>query len=200
MAKTVKTKRISAAAFDKIMRDTGTAVKNVEWNGIEITIRRTLSLKDMLTFVDSVTKSCFLDENNSYMPELKVFAIKCCVLELYANFALPANVERRYNLIYNTDAFDVVLQHINIKQLNEIIDAISDKTDNMAHENVEAMRKQIYDMYSSLNDLQKQLSDVFSDINAKDVSRFIGAVAEGRLDEEKLVQAYMKHGKEEGGE
>ena len=200
MAKTIKTKKISVTAFDKVMRDTRVAAQTVEWNGIEITIKHTLSLKDMLAFVDSVTKSCFLSENNAYIPEVKAFAIKCCVLELYANFVLPANVEHKYDLVYNTDAFDVVIQYVNMKQLNEIVDAISDKVDNLAQANIEAVQKQMYDMCSTLNDLQKQISSVFDGINSEDVSKFIGAVAEGGLDEEKLVQAYFKHEKEETGE
>lgn len=200
MAKNIKTNKISVRAFDKIMKNTRITEKSIEWNGIEINVKHTLSLNEVLAFVDGVTKSCFLSESNAYIPEIKTFAIKCCVLELYANFVLPTNVEHKYELVYNTDAFDVVIPHINMEQLNEIVDAINTKVDNLAQANIEAVQKQVYDMFSTLDNLQKQISDVFDGINSEDISKVIGAIADSGLDEDKLVQAYMKHNQEKDGE
>lgn len=200
MAKTVKTKKISITAFDRIMRETSTPIETVEWNGVEITIRKTLSFRDVLGFVDSVTKSCFTSDTGTYLPEVKVFAIKCCVLEMYANFALPSNVEHKYDLVYNTDAFDVVIQHINMKQFNEIVDAISEKVENIAQANIEAINSQMNEIYSAFDTLQKQVSDMFSGVNSEDMSKFIGAVSGEQFDEAKIVEAYMKQRKEKDGE
>lgn len=191
MAKTVKTKKISITAFDKIMKTTAEPPKAVEWNGIEITIKHTLPLEDVITFVNNVSNLCFERESGNYLPEIKVFAIKCCVLEMYANFALPENVEHRYDLIYNTDAFDTVLEHINIKQLNEIVDAISEKVDNIAQADIESAKTKMNEIYSMFNNFQKQINDIFSGIDAEDLSEFINALSEGQLDESKIVQAYM---------
>lgn len=200
MAKTIKTKKISVSTFDKIMRDTSTPVETVEWNGIEITIKKTLSLREMLAFVDSVTKSCFMSDTGAYLPEVETFVIKCCVLEMYANFTLPSNVEHKYDLIYNTDAFDVVIEHINMKQFNEIVDAISAKVENMAQANIETINTQMQEICLAFNNLQKQVDDIFSGFNAEDMSKFMGAIADGKLDEGKLVQAYMEQGKTKDGE
>lgn len=88
MAKNINTKKISVAAFDKIMRNSCSTVETIEWNGVEITLRKTLPLKDVISFVNLVAKSCFDYATNAYLPEVKVFAIKCCILEMYANFSL----------------------------------------------------------------------------------------------------------------
>lgn len=200
MAKNVKSKKISITAFDKIMRNTHTPVETVEWNGVEITIRKSLPLRDVLTFVDTVSKSCFNSETSEYLPEVKVFAIKCCVLEMYANFALPSNVEHKYDLVYNTNAFDTVIEHINMRQLNEIVDAISEKVDNIARANIETINKQMNDIYRAFDGLQNQFTKMFSGISSEDMSGFVQAVSEGKLDEEKLVKAYMTQSKEKDGE
>lgn len=200
MAKNIKAKKISIASFDKIMKETYTPVQTIEWNGKEITIKHTLPFKEMLVFVDSVTKSCFVSDTGTYLPEVKVFAIKCCVLEMYANFTLPSNVEHRYELVYNTDAFDVVLQHINIKQFNEIIDAISEKVENIAQANIENINTQMQEVYSAFDNLQKQFNSIFAGVNAEDISNFMGAISNSGLDETKLVKAYAEQGKAKDGE
>lgn len=193
-------KKISITTFDKIMPDKDDLYETIEWNGIAITIRKSLSLKQVLAFVDGVSKSCFDSKTNAYLPEVKVFAIKCFILEMYANFSLPANVEYRYDLIYNTDAVDEVVKHINTRQLDEIIDAINDKVDNISRMNIETVNKQINDVYSAFDTLQKQFEQIFSSVNPDDVSAFIQAVSSDKLDEEKLVQAYVQHGKPSDGE
>lgn len=199
MAKNIKSKRISITALDKVMRATNVPVKTIEWNGIDITIKHTLSFKDVLTFVDNVANSCFATDSR-YLPEVKVFAIKCCVLEMYANFTLPSNIEHKYDLVYNTNAFDTVIENINIKQLNEIVDAISDKVENMAKANIETINKQMSEIYTAFDGLQKQIGTVFSGLNSEEVINFIGAVTDGKLDENKLVEAYMESNKSKDGE
>lgn len=192
MAKNINTKKISVAAFDKIMRNSCSTVETIEWNGVEITLRKTLPLKDVISFVNLVAKSCFDYATNAYLPEVKVFAIKCCILEMYANFSLPSNTEHKYNLIYNTDAVDTVIKHINTRQLDEIIDAINEKVDSTAQANIEAVHKQMNDIYHAFDNLQKQVEQIFANVNSEDMSSFIQAVANDKIDEDKLVQAYVK--------
>lgn len=200
MANNKKSKKISITAFDKIMREENTPIEIIEWHGIDVTIRKTLSLKDALIFVDTVSKSCFDSETGEYMPEVKVFVMKCCILEMYANFSLPANVEHKYDLVYNTDAVDTVLKHINMRQLNELTDAISEKVDNMARANIENINKQMNDVYNAFDELQNHFGQILSGVNAEDVSKLVQSIAEGKIDEDKIVQAYLSQNKSEQGE
>lgn len=191
MANTKTNKKISISAFEKIMKETYTATKNVKWNGVEITIKNTLSFKEVLSFVDSVTKSCFTTDNGSYLPEVKEFVIKCCILEMYANFAMPINVERKYDLVYCTDAVNVVMENINRVQLDEIIEAINDKIDNIAQANIEAVNKQMNELYSAFDNLQEQMTGIFAGIGTDEISKLIGAISGDKFDEDKLIQAYI---------
>ena len=196
MVKNIKTKRISITTLDKIMKEKRTPIKSVIWNDVEITIQRTLPYIDALNFVNLVVRSCFDTETNEYFPEVKTFAIRCCVLEKYANFSLPSNIERRYDLVYNTDAYETVIQHINADQYNEILNAIDKKVENLANANVAAINKQINTIYNMFNSLQEQFNEIFSGITPEDASKFMQTIADGNFDEEKLVQAYMAQSKE----
>lgn len=193
MANVKSKKKISISAFENIMKDTYTSTKTIAWNGVEITIQRTLSFKDFLTFVDTVVKNCFSIDNNAYMPEIKDFAIRCCVLEMYANFALPINVERKYDLVYCTDAVQTVISEINLEQYNVLISAIDSKIENMAQANIESLNKQMSEIYSAFENMQNQMSGVFEGVGAEEMSKLVGAISDGSFDESKLVQAYIDH-------
>lgn len=193
MANDKSTKKISITTFEKIMKDIHISTKTVEWNGVNITIKPTLSLKEMLSFVDNVVQSCFTTEDAAYIPEVKEFVIKCCVLEMYANFTLPTNVERKYDLIYCTDAIDVVMSNINAAQFGEIMEAINDKISNIAQANIESANKQINELYSAFDNIQEQMSSLFAGIGNDEIGKLVGAIAGDKFDEAKLVQAYIDH-------
>ena len=171
-------KKISVSAFEKVMKENfAPTTKIVTWHGLDITVKQTLSFEDTLVFVDGVVKSCFAENTGEYLPEIRDFAIKSCVLEMYANFALPVNTERRHELIYNTDAYDTVVNNIDKRQLTEIIDAINQKIYNILQANIESINAQMNKVYSTLDNLEKQFSDMLDGISPEDVSKFLGAVS-----------------------
>lgn len=192
-----KTKKISINAFDKIVKETYTPTATVEWHGQEIVIKYTLSFKEMMEFVDSVTKTCFTLSTNTYMPEVKDFAVKSNILEKYANFNLPNNLEHRYELIYSSDAIETVLNHINHQQFNEIMASIDAKIKNLAQSNIEAMNMQMNELYTAFANLQSQMEGMFAGVNPDNFNALISAFGNGGLDEEKLVDAYLAKTKAE---
>lgn len=186
-----KTKKISINAFDKIVKETYTPTTTVEWHGQEIVVKRTLSFKEMMEFVDSVTKTCFTISTNTYMPEVKDFAVKSNILEKYANFTLPNNIEHRYELIYSSDAIETVLNYVSHQQFNEIMASIDAKINNLAQSNIEAMNKQMNELYTAFANLQSQMEGMFAGVNPDNFNALISAFGNGGLDEEKLVDAYL---------
>lgn len=185
-----KIKRISVNAFETIMRNTYNPTTTVEWNGVEIIINKTLSLKEMMKFVNSVVTSCFEKDSNKYLPEIKDFAIRVQILEKYSNFTMPKNVETQYDLVYQTNAVETVLSHIDSCQFHEICDAITRKIDNTAQSNIEAVNKQIAEAYSSIEELTSQFTELFSGVSEADIKAVTEAISNTKLDEEKLVRAF----------
>lgn len=195
-----KIKRITINAFEKVMKETYKPTELVDWHGVEITVKKTLSLTEMMEFVDTVVGSCFTDNGSVYLPEVQDFVIKVCVLEKYANFTMPRNVKSQYELIYQTDALETVLAHVNPQQFNEICMAITKKIDNLAQANIETVHRQMNDLYTAFDNIQNQLSAMFAGIGENDVRAVVEAVSNGALDEEKLVRAYTAVKNEKSGE
>lgn len=186
-----KAKAVSINAFDKIEKDTYKGTESFEWHGVEVVVKRTLSIKEVLEFVNDVVKTCFSADDGSYIPEVKDFAVKSCILEKYANFSLPTNIEHKYDLIYHTDAIDEVLRRVNEQQFNEIIASINAKISHLASANIEAINKQMNELYTAFDNLQKQLEAVFSGIDPSDLTKLVGALGDKGIDEEKIVKAYI---------
>lgn len=193
-----KVDKVSVGAVDNVIKETYAPTVTEEWNGINVTITKTLSLYDMIAFVDNVVKSCFRQETNEYMPEIKDFAIKSNILERYANFRMPSNIEHQYDMIYHTDVIDFVLKHVNIQQFREIQIAIDKKIDVLAEMNVQMVYKKIDDMVNAFEELQHKMEDTLGGVTKDDMAKVMSAISDGgAFDQEKLVEAYIAHTKGE---
>jgi len=192
-----KIKRVSISAIDNILKENYQPLKAVEWNGIEVTIKPTLSLQEMLSFANSVFKSCFDSVTGAYLPEAKDFAIRCNVMDTYANFTLPDNMEHKYILAMCSGAVEMVLTHINMSQFNELMDAINAKIDNQAEANVQVMTMKFDELVSAFGSLQNKVSAMYEGVTPDDLKKLIETMANGNYTDEGLVKAFIEHKKAE---
>lgn len=186
-----KTTKVDLKAFEEMVTKTDRPVNTIQWNGIEIVIKRTLSLTEVMTFVDNVVKLCFTQDTGEYLPEVKDFAIKSCILEMYANFELPQDASKRYELIYSSNIMDCVIPYANGVQLSEIAHSVDTKLANIAQANIEAVHRQMNDLYNAFDNLQKQIAGIFANVSEDDVSKLVETISGNQFDETKIVQAFM---------
>ena len=192
MAKIVETKnrRISINAMDSIMKTQYENITTECWNEIDITIKRTVSLGDMLSFVNDVVASCFQD-NGEFMPEVLDFAIRSNIILKYSNVSLPDNLEHRYAILYCTDIVNFIRGHADQEQVDEIINVIHRKVDYLCNTNVRAIQSKLNELISAFDNLQSKTDDVFHNISSDDVAKLASVLSSGELSEEKIVAAYM---------
>lgn len=183
-------KRISIAAFDKVAKEQAVNDTVFDWHGVEITVKYTLGLTDMMEFVHDAAESCF-SESGAFVPEVMDFAIKSNILSRYARFTLPDNLEHRYALIYETDAVDVVCEHINERQLQEITASIKRRVNYVCQSKVTLIQQKAEEMFMAFEKLQKQSESMFDNVSKEDIQKLLSAVANGGFDEEAVVKAYL---------
>lgn len=184
-------KKISISSLDKIIKENYNNTTSVEWYGVEVIIKKSLAFKEMLEFVNDVVMSCFQDKGG-FVPEVADFAIKSNILSRYTNFSLPDKLEHRYEIIYCTDAVEFVRQHINNEQLNEITASINKKISYLCNTNIMNIQKQMMELASSFETMQQKTADIFASLTPEDMTKILGAVEDGKLSEERLVEAYLK--------
>ena len=184
-------KRIPADLFDKVVREQAAADKVIDWHGVEVTVKHTIGLADMMEFVHNAAESCFT-ESGTFVPEVMDFAIKSNILSRYANFVLPEDLEHRYALIYGSDIVDLVCRYINGDQLKEIMAAVKRKVDYACDANVSMMQKKASELFDAFENLSKQAENMFSGVSQEDIQKLLGAISNGGFNEDALVKAYLK--------
>lgn len=193
-----KEKRISINALEKIAKEQFPESVTEQWFDIEVTIKRSLPLKEMMQFVQEVVDACFTTDG-TFVPEIMDFATKSGILTHYANFTLPDNLEKQYWLIYSTGAVDMVCQHINMVQLQEMIGGINRKIDHMCDTDIIATKAKLNDLYEAFVKMGTEVSELFSGVNADELQKMVGNLGSTELSEEKIVSAYIEHMKKSAG-
>lgn len=185
-------KRVSISAIDNIISERFLNAVSEQWYDVEVKMRRSIPFTEMLTFVDDVAQSCF-QRNGVYLPEVLDFAIKSNIIKRYTNVSLPDNLEHRYAILYNTDLVDFVCQHINMQQVQEIVTSINRKLSYMCDTNTVSVQNRLNDLISAFETMQEKTEAMFSNVTPDDMTKLVGAIGDGALTEEKIVEAYMKH-------
>ena len=83
------------------------------------------------------------------------------------------------------------MKYINPEQYNSIITSIENKINNIAQANIEAINQQMNELFNSFDNLQNKLGGLFAGLNSDDITNLTKAIADGGLDNEKLVELYM---------
>lgn len=185
-------KRVSISAIDNIISERFLNAVSEQWYDVEVKMRRSIPFTEMLTFVDDVAQSCF-QRNGVYLPEVLDFAIKSNIIKRYTNVSLPDNLEHRYAILYNTDLVDFVCQHINMQQVQEMVTSINRKLSYMCDTNTVSVQNRLNDLISAFETMQEKTEAMFSNVTPDDMTKLVGAIGDGALTEEKIVEAYMKH-------
>lgn len=191
-------KKVSIGDFERVVKDNFSCLntsREADWHGVTIVITPTLSIVDMMEFVASVVESCFSDDGD-YLPEIRSFAMGKNVLERYANFRMPANAQKCYDLIYRSDAVEFVTEFVNERQLADIESAIDEKINYRLDTMADHVRARLEEFAGAMANLEEQTKHVFDGLSEEDMKKLVGAIEQGGMSEEKLVAAYLDQKKE----
>lgn len=184
---------ISIEELNKAIAEDFTPVVEIDWRGLTLHIKKCLSLEEMMTFVSDVVSSCFAANTNEYLPEIKDFTTRCCILESYAGIVLPKSLNEKYEMVYSCDIVSTVAQHIESMQFNAMLAAIDRKIEHQAQSNIEAMNKQMNELIAGFSAIEKNLSGIFDGVDNETITKIAGAIADGKFDENKLVKAFTNN-------
>lgn len=190
-----KVKKISINAFEKTIKENFENTVTKEWFGIPVTITKTISFEEVVSFVAEVADNCFLDDGR-YIPEAMQALIDCGVVRHYTNISLPANLSSAYELVMQSGIIDFIMSEINYSQYNNIVLAIRDKVEYACESNTAEFNKAIEKMTVSMNEIQEATKDLFSKISPDDVQKIMGMYGDERSIEERVVEEYIKQNHE----
>lgn len=162
-------------------------VSSFSWNEMDVTVKRFLNMGEMLDFTNSVVNSCFNSKTGEYRPEIKDFAVRSCILEIYANFDLPEDLVERYDLIYQSNVIMDVMKYIDQAQFNVIMMAIDNKIDAKISTNIAKFEQEMREMRSELDSEYAYIKSIFEGIDNETVNQIASAISNTEIDFEKLA-------------
>lgn len=172
-------KQISINQWEKLLDKQTVTLPLVEGDEESpvIEIKYTLSMEEMVKFVHTVAYGCFViagppkegaptpkefephEGDIVCMPEIKDFLARRQILTQYANFRMPEDLSKQYELIFNTPVFHRVVQCINMEQMNDMLRSI-DVTINNIQQSVQSVGRVLKKGLGSLLTSMDGLSDI----------------------------------------
>ena len=186
-----KVKKISINAFEKTIKENFENTVTKEWFGVPITITKTISFEDVISFVSEVADNCFLDDGK-YIPEAMHALIDCGVVRYYTNINLPINLSSAYELVMRSGIIDFIMPEINGNQYNDIIIAIRDKIEYICDSNTVEFNRAIDRMTASITQIQEATNNLFGNVSPEDIQKIVSAYGDDRAIEERIVEEYLK--------
>lgn len=184
--------KISINKFETLLTEN---IITVPLNGAEdinMRIKINLSLVEMLQFVEDVVSSCIDKDTGSYSPEIKDFSIRAGILTEYANFRLPQNIEKQYELVYNTDAVAQVMQYINRDQYVEICKAIDSRIEYERNIITSIVSLKVNELVARIEVFTEKFEGLLDGISGDDIGgAFKGLATMKKVDENLLAKAVM---------
>lgn len=167
----------------------------VEVNGVSITVTPRLPFIVMKEAVARVADACF-DDAGDYMPENKEFALRYVLFELYTNLTLPQNIERAYDVMFNDDLYNSIIQSVDAAQWRDITGSVCERIRARLDFDRKQARESVRDVYESIKQLGENIAPIFENLTTEDVQNVMGAINGTEFDEKKLVSAYFDVKKE----
>lgn len=192
-----KKNMVTIKDFQEAINKTYTHVNKIEWNGVEVEIKNTLSFEEMASFIGSVVSNCINNKTGEYISGVFDYAFKSSLFEYYTNITLPKDIEKRYELMYHSGFANIILENIDREQISAITKAIKEKIKITTDVNKAEFVRQQKEFYDSLNALKERLEGLLGSITPEDIKGIVNAVSNGSIDEEKLVKAYIENTKTE---
>lgn len=186
-----KVKKISINAFEKTIKENFENTVTKDWFGIPVTITKTISFEEVVSFVAEVADNCFLDDGR-YIPEAMQALIDCGVVRHYTNISLPANLSSAYELVMQSGIIDFIMSEINYSQYNNILLAIRDKVEYACESNTAEFKHAMEKMAISMNEIQEATKDLFDKVSPDDIQRIVGLYGDDHTIEERVVDEYLK--------
>lgn len=185
-------KKITIGKLEKICKANEKTVV-VNWNKEELEIKKTISLADFSAFVNTVAEVCF-DSDNEYKPEYLDFAIRVNTISFYSNIALSSDGEKTFDLLYNTDAYDVIRANVNKEQYDALMNAVEAKIEYMLDVQAREMKKYVMEFNRVINDLSNKLSESFEGIDTDELNNVFHAIGKhGAIDENKIAEVVINN-------
>ena len=192
MARLTENKMISINTVESMLTDNTVRIPLGDDKESILVIKKTLSFREMLDFVQRVVDIVVDVDEGEYNPHYKDYLIREYTITFYSNVRLPAKSESSYNLIFNTPVYDMILDNINKRDYEEMLKAIDEKIEFERDVILGMAAKQTQDLLNQVTEMTGKLDGLFGDINSDDMASLISNLSRlESFDEREIANAVI---------
>lgn len=151
------------------------------FNDVALTVKHTLGLDEAMRFVQDVVGTCVDDDEAAYMPELFDFAVRVYVITYYAGIEMPKDVSKAYGVLYCTDLYDRIIDIIDRKQFDVLIDAIMRRIEHWRRMMEASVAQKVAKLVEQMDELMEGNKDLIDKIDDDSFKDAIARLAELNL-------------------
>lgn len=189
--------KVSITKWETLLQANTIKVEVNGLDGVEMTIKTTLSLREMMQFVEDVVSSCVDHANGTFTPEARGFAIKYALVTTYANFNTPTDISKLYDLLYRTDVVPQILGYIDREQFNEILIAIDKRIEHGMRILESQAAIEVNNVVERMNILAGQFESAFDGVDVGMINQTMENIhAISNMSEERVTRAVLDMQKE----
>lgn len=167
-------------------------VSKFVWAGLEIEVKRFLTMEEMFDFTNTVFETCFRQADSSYRPEVKDFIVRSCILDFYTNVEVPDDLKDRYDMVYRYGVIPEVMEYIDQTQFNAIMAAIDCKIEDKLNTNVERIERDIAEVDRIIDEVKVQFNGIFDGIDNETIRQVAAAIANMNIDPAVLAKSVVE--------
>lgn len=197
------TKQVSVNATDKLVTPSlpFTITYGAGEDAISIEVKPRLSLMESATFVNSIAAGIINEEKGTVTYGWKEFVIRINTLELYTNLRLPADFDKKYDLVFSTDIIDRIFLEPEFKMddYKSLLFAAEDQISFEVEKMLSQFKSETQAMIDHINTEGEQIINTFAefgkafkDVTPEQIAAIIPKISEmGKLDERSLASAVL---------
>lgn len=175
--------KVSVNALEKYVKDHTPEAAVYKLNtatGDPITyqVKPRLSLKECIEFVEDVVVEYVRAEDMMIIPVAKQFLINKNILTYYANFTMPQNESKAYDLVTGASGVvDEILKAIDTNQFNTIVSSINERIKFEQQKMIALQQSDVNEILVKVNQLMEQMSGVFNQVDGSQMAEFIAGMS-----------------------
>ena len=143
--------------------------KVIQFDGFEIEVQHRLPIKNTISFVNDVVNMCTDVEAGTYRPELLEFATRCAILMAYAGFEIPKDFDKAYRVVFETDIIEVIMHHIDTRQLEMLKDAVREEICHVARMMTATATSEMIKLVAKMEEMVEHSTEVTKQLHSGDL-------------------------------
>ena len=179
-----KKNNVSINALEKYCKQTAPAVveQTIPLNDEEsltFTIKPRLSLEECVRFIEDVVSEYINPKDTMVVPIAKEFIIGQNLLTYYANFTMPSNTEKAFDLVMGSfNIMNMILEHIDRNQYGMLLRAIDERIHFEQQKMVMLQEAKINRVVTEIEQFTNRMSTLFDTVDGDQMSAFITGMAD----------------------